>query len=144
MPDTEHGSSVHVISKTLSANDTSETGAHQAGILIPKRPEILSFFPPLDATEKNPRLLLRFTDAAGETWDFAFIYYNNRRFGGTRNEYRLTHMTQFLRHYGLKTGDTVIFKRTRDKTRYIEYARRAASAAEGRLRIGSGWKLISI
>ena len=41
------------ITKTLSANDTGETGANQAGILIPKQPEILSYFPDLDGTIKN-------------------------------------------------------------------------------------------
>ena len=39
------------ISKILSANDTGETGGHQAGILVPKQEEILSFFPPLERRE---------------------------------------------------------------------------------------------
>ena len=33
------------ISKILSANDIGATGGHQAGILIPKDPRILGFFP---------------------------------------------------------------------------------------------------
>jgi hypothetical protein len=137
-------SSDHVISKILSANDTSETGAHQAGILVPKKPEILSFFPTLRTSEKNPRVMLRFTDMAGTHWDFAFIYYNNRLFGGTRNEYRLTHMTGFLTRYGLKAGDTVSFRRSVDGARSIGYTRRGTRVAERHLRLGSRWKVISI
>src|SRR5215469_7482404 len=49
---------VSQIRKTLSANDVGSTGAHQAGILIPKDPKILAFFPTLDASTKNPRISL--------------------------------------------------------------------------------------
>ena len=35
----------NAIEKTLSKNDTGETGGHQAGILVPKEPDILGFFP---------------------------------------------------------------------------------------------------
>ena len=70
----------HAISKILSANDTGDTGAHQAGILVPKNREILGFFPPLDNSEKNPRYHLPFYDDSDTKWEFAFIYYNNRFF----------------------------------------------------------------
>ena len=63
------------IEKILSRNDTGETGGHQAGILIPKNPEILSFFPELNSNVKNPRLLVTFHDHIGEQWSFSFIYY---------------------------------------------------------------------
>ncbi|TPN68808.1 hypothetical protein FJ980_32960, partial [Mesorhizobium sp. B1-1-5] len=36
------------IAKALSANDTGDTGGHQAGILVPKEEGILAFFPELD------------------------------------------------------------------------------------------------
>ena len=86
------------ITKTLSANDVGETGGHQAGILVPKEREILSFFPSLNPRDKNPRVTLVFREPDGITrWDFNFIYYNNRFFGGTRNEYRLTCMTKYFR-----------------------------------------------
>ena len=88
------------ISKVLSANDTGETGGHQAGLLIPKQERILSFFPSLDASTLNPRAHLQFEDDVGALWEFAFIYYNNGLFGGTRNEYRLTRMTRFMREAG--------------------------------------------
>ena len=46
------------ISKKLSANDIGINGAHQAGILVPKAKDILSFFPDLNAAIKNPRMTL--------------------------------------------------------------------------------------
>lgn len=47
------------ISKKLSANDIGINGTHQAGILVPKAKDILSFFPDLNAAIKNPRMTLR-------------------------------------------------------------------------------------
>src|SRR4051794_3860535 len=103
------------IEKILSANDTGETGGHQAGILVPKEGGILSFFPKLDPTVKNPRSVLDVIDDDQHEWAFPFIYYNNRFFGGTRNEYRLTGMTAFFRRFNLKAGDSVILKRESDR-----------------------------
>jgi hypothetical protein len=49
--------SIQTYEKQLTANDTGETGAHQAGIHIPKsQKDLLSFLPPLDAS-KEPRCL---------------------------------------------------------------------------------------
>ena len=123
-----------VISKLLSSNDTGETGGHQAGILIPKGGGILDFFPVLDSRQKNPRSALLFTDEAGQCWKFNFIYYNNRFFGGTRNEYRLTGMTSYLRQNNLKPGDTVILARSEDDNLTIRY-QRSSVAAEGRSKL---------
>ena len=99
------------IRKILSPNDTGETGGNQAGILIPKKQRILSFFPALRTSERNPRAHIVFKDHAGQQWEFAFIYYNNRRFGGTRDEYRLTRMTEYIRRWKLSTGDEIILDR---------------------------------
>lgn len=99
------------ISKVLSSNDTGETGGHQAGMLIPKGGEILEFFPALNGEEKNPRTYLYFIDDVNRRWKFNFIYYNNKFFGGTRNEYRLTGMTAYIRQNNLKTGDTIVLSR---------------------------------
>lgn len=132
------------ISKLLSANDTGDTGGHQAGILVPKEPEILSFFPQLDARNQNPRCLLQFMDESGHFWEFAFIYYNNRLFGGTRNEYRLTRMTKFIREANLVPGDEVILSRD-DRDRYlVAYKRKtqAARTATGALKLGTGWRIV--
>jgi superfamily II DNA or RNA helicase len=76
-----------------------------AAILALKAREILGFFPQLDAEVKNPRVPIDVIDDTGREWTFAFIYYNNRRFGGTRNEFRLTGMTAFFREFNLKPGD---------------------------------------
>ena len=132
------------IVKTLSANDTGETGGHQAGILVPKDPEILSFFPGLDAKRYNPRVHLKFLDDSGVYWEFAYIYYNNALFSGTRNEYRLTRMTKFIRQAALVAGDELIL--SLDDDRYcIEYLRKRKSKGEGKiLQLGTGWRVVGI
>jgi hypothetical protein len=134
------------ISKVLSANDTGETGGHQAGILVPKSEEILAFFPSLDRKEQNPRHHLFFLDPEEEKWEFAFIYYNNRFFGGTRNEFRLTRMTPFIRQSGLVCGDELILERTEAGKYLVRYkrAKAAGRGTDGVLRLGSTWKVIDI
>ena len=99
------------LTKLLSANDTGETGSHQVGALIPKFGGFLRFFPHLDPSELNPSETLRFRDLYGGAWEFRFIYYNNRLFGGTRNEYRLTRMTGFLRRFRASPGDGLVLMR---------------------------------
>ncbi len=134
------------ITKVLSANDTGDTGAHQAGILVPKEPDVLHFFPPLGRSEKNPRYHLSFYDESETRWEFAFIYYNNRFFGGTRNEFRLTRMTPFMRTNGLKPGDELILEHDDEGKRYVKYrrARGSGMGTDGVLRLGSAWKVIEI
>ena len=134
------------ISKLLSANDTGETGGHQAGILVPKRPELLGFFPRLDPEQYNPRVHLHFTDGSGDRWQFAFIYYNNRFFGGTRNEYRLTRMTKYIRASGLVTGDVVELSRDDADEYRVDFVRKNSVAVneKGVLSLGSGWRVIDL
>ncbi len=135
------------ISKILSSNDTGETGGHQAGILVPKNPAILKFFPYLGNEEKNPRSILSFFDETGKRWDFAFIYYNNIRFGGTRNEYRLTRMTPFIRQNNLKAGDEIILKIDGGSGRLSISIRRFQSPGRNTgepLHLGNTWKIIPI
>jgi len=103
---------MNLVEKVLSANDTGETGTHQAGWLVPKERRILDFFPKLDSAVHNPRAVIDAIDDAGECWTFNYIYYNNRLFGGTRNEYRLTGVTLFVRQNRLLSGDTVILEKT--------------------------------
>jgi hypothetical protein len=135
------------ISKVLSANDTGDTGAHQAGILIQKESGVIAFFPRLDPAEYNPRVHLFFADGSGERWEFAFIYYNNRLLGrGTRNEYRLTRMTTYFRRHNLKPGDEIILKRSDSDDFSIEHHHKnqAERTARGVLRLSAGWKVIDI
>ncbi|MBS0580639.1 MAG: hypothetical protein JSR36_15385 [Proteobacteria bacterium] len=135
------------ISKTLTANDVGDTGGHQAGILVPKAPEILAFFPRLIGSEKNPRLPLTFRDSSDQTtrWEFVFIYYNNRFFGGTRNEYRLTRMTKYLRSSNAKVSDTLVLSRDSEGRLFVKCIRSEPMVAdEGVLRLTGGWKVIPI
>ena len=134
------------LTKVLSANDTGETGGHQAGILVPRERQLLSFFPNLNETEYNPRAHLQFEDGSGVEWEFAFIYYNNRLFGGTRNEYRLTRMTRFIREAGLASGDEIMLSRSDTGLYGINYRRKSEAVQDqcDVLILGSGWKIINM
>jgi hypothetical protein len=132
------------IVKILSANDTGDTGGHQAGILVPREPEVLAFFPKLDARQYNPRVHLRFVDDGGTFWEFAFIYYNNKFFDGTRNEYRLTRMTKYIRQAGLAVGDEVILSRDGDRYRVSNKRKQQAERINGILKLGSGWRVVQL
>ena len=107
-----------IVEKKLSDNDLGLTGSHQAGILIPKKKELIDFFPSLDKTAINPRRLITFKDETGYEWKFNYIYYNNRLRGGTRNEDRLTGMTKYLRQNLMEVGDYVIMEK-KDKSYFI-------------------------
>lgn len=94
--------------KTLSANDIGANGAHQGGILIPKsEKELLLMLPGLDSKLKNPDAWIICIDDNGGRFRFRFVYYNNRLHdeNGTRNEYRLTHMTSYIKKSGARVGD---------------------------------------
>lgn len=135
------------IAKLLSANDVGATGGHQAGILVPKSRAILSFFPRLDPNEKNPRQTIVVRDKErAKRWEFNFIYYNNRLFGGTRNEYRLTGMTAFLRSVMAREGDSLVFEKDDDSSIWmsLERAGQLTFSADGALRIGSAWTVIKL
>ncbi len=134
--------STHAIEKVLTANDTGETGGHQAGICVPKASNILSFFPVLNAKLKNPREVLDIIDDSGRVWAFVFIYYNNRFFGGTRNEYRLTGMTAFFRDFNLKAGDKIMLRRDSARLVRITFKRASASHVGRVLKLSTTWKLI--
>lgn len=132
----------NAIEKTLSKNDTGETGGHQAGILVPKDPDIFGFFPQLEGKLKNPRVPLDLIDDTGREWTFMFIYYNNKFFGGTRNEYRLTGMTAFFREFNLKTGDKIIMRR--ESLRQIRITFQRAQEKSDVLRLSTNWKVIDV
>ena len=134
------------VEKILSANDLGITGSHQAGMLIPKQKDLLAFFPALDPDKANPRITLHFTDSDNFCWKFNYIYYNNKLRGGTRNEYRLTSMTAYLRSCNLKPGDVIILQKE-DGDYTIRYRRQeAVSSSEDtgvvRLVLNDAWKII--
>ena len=96
------------IRKHLSRNDIGLNGAHQSGMLIPR--SLSFFFPSLNDNEKNPRIKIIFSDIKYQKlWCFNFIHYNNKLFGGTRFEYRLTRMTGYLRSLKAKEKDIIEF-----------------------------------
>lgn len=97
--------------KVLTKNDVGATHSHQAGFLIPKgMSELLEFLPFLDPSVKNPSCILRVVDDSGRTWDFRYVYYNNKLHSkeGTRNEYRITCTTAYMRQNDAREGDTLV------------------------------------
>jgi hypothetical protein len=135
------------IRKRVSPNDLGETGSHQAGVLVPKRAEILDFFPRLDHSIKNPRTVLLMTEeATGGRWKFNYIYYNGKLFGGTRNEYRLTGMTGFLRIANVRVGDEIVFSKNRNAGFQIGVERSGSAVRDSTdddvLVLSGGWKII--
>lgn len=142
------GDAGYIVEKILSANDCGLTGGHQAGALIPKEDRILGFFPKLNSKVKNPRCVLHFVDDSGACHRFCFIYYNSRLLGcGTRNEYRLTCMTDFIRSSNLKVGDVLVFSR-RNGEYHVGYKRQVAKEKhpdDGTILVCSGkWKVVQI
>lgn len=94
--------------KILSANDVGETDAHMGGILVPKGDvELLAFLPKLDPDVFNPSAWIECVTPDGQLLRLRFVYYNNKLHAptGTRNEYRITWLTKFLRESGAKSGD---------------------------------------
>jgi hypothetical protein len=100
--------------KILTKNDTGETGSHQGGIAVPKgNKDLVKFFPKLDSSEFNPENWINCKDPDGTVWNMRYVYYNGRTFTpkrSTRNEYRITHMTQFLAKWNACSGDSLTFK----------------------------------
>jgi hypothetical protein len=94
-----------VLRKDLTPNDLGRTGSHQAGLHVPKA--FAHVFPTLREDELNPSSILNveFRDCK---FAWRYIHYNSKVFGsGTRDEYRLTRVTPFLRMSGARVGDTL-------------------------------------
>lgn len=76
--------------KRLSRNDTLANNTHQAGPYIPKS-FMFRVLPNLhNKTVLNPRVVLRTTILGQIQQDVTAIWYNNKLFGQTRNEVRMT------------------------------------------------------
>lgn len=96
--------------KILTRNDVGATGSHQAGIVVPK--SLLTHFPTLRSARLNPDRWLDISSDHG-TFRWRFIHYNNKVVArGTRDEFRLTHIREFLRRAGATSGDALEFERT--------------------------------
>ena len=129
--------------KLLSRNDTGESGAHQAGILVPKTDgDLLDFFPKLDAGTKNPDAMIDCEDETGKWWRFRFVYYNNKLHDatGTRNEYRLTRMTKYFREVAATEGNLLVFSK-RDDGSYGIRLKAPEHDAGSVIRL-SGWRRV--
>ncbi|MCQ1987532.1 EcoRII N-terminal effector-binding domain-containing protein [Arthrobacter sp. zg-Y844] len=137
---------VDEVRKLLTANDVGLTGSHQAGIAIPKNPDIRAFFPPLDAADYNPDFWMTVaTPETGEQWQLRFIYYNNKTHGqGTRNEYRLTHTTPMLRALGASAGDVVAFRRNSfgEVEAVLHEIEDSLTATPIETKLRNGWRMI--
>jgi len=79
------------IAKRLAGNDTLATESHQAGPYIPKA-LAFSIFPGLYRTDvRNPDVWLdAYVDSHMDHRQVRLVYYNNKFFGGSRNETRIT------------------------------------------------------
>lgn len=107
--------------KVLSANDVGATGAHMAGIAIPKGDQgLINFLPELDPSIKNPSVLIEADTDLGDVITLRYVYYNNKIHdpAGTRDEYRITHLTGFLRQSNASEGDTFEISRPDPAGRY--------------------------
>jgi hypothetical protein len=111
------------VEKILSRNDVGATGGHQAGIAVPRQSDLLAFFPALDSSETNPRVDIRFLDRTTDLpVTFSYIYYNGKLSGvSTRNEYRLTGMSKYLRSHDAQAGDTVVFTKDENSQYFIDF-----------------------
>lgn len=138
--------------KTLSANDVGKTGGHMGGILVPKGDgELLAFLPPLDVSTLNPSAWIDCETPDRTILRLRFVYYNNRLHveGGTRNEYRITYLTKFLRDEGAREGD--LFEIAREDGAAV-YRIRVVRKAEDiqppeddgplRVKLTTGWRRV--
>jgi hypothetical protein len=100
-----------VIRKVLSPNDLGETGSHQSAIVVPASEA--SRIAVLDEDVENPSTTL--VVRHGETDEasvWRLIHYNGRVHGhSTRDEYRLTGTTAFLRQFRASVGDQLVLSR---------------------------------
>lgn len=102
--------------KFLSANDTGDTGGHQAGIYIAKNAiSILFDTPGIKGENKSRFVKIHWQDEF--TTDSRFIYYGT----GTRNEYRITRFGRGFPYLRPEhTGDLLVFVK-KDSDDYAGY-----------------------
>jgi len=130
--------------KILSANDTGITGGHMGGILIPRTETgLIALFPKLDPAEYNPSVFLEFKAPNGNVYKLRFVYYNNKLHGkGTRNEYRLTYLTDFLRNANSKAGDAFRITRSENGQFVMEIVKKVAQADPSSVIKLRGWNQV--
>lgn len=115
---------ITMIRKELTPNDLGRTGSHQVGIVVPKRFALSTFFPLLPYDDVNPRRVLSFTDEeTGQQVLTNFIYYNNKRRGKTRDEFRMTGIATYCRSKSAEVGDSLVMKLLDDGRRTLAVLR---------------------
>ncbi|WP_196222680.1 EcoRII N-terminal effector-binding domain-containing protein [Pseudooceanicola algae] len=139
-------------SKPLTANDVGATGAHMAGIHIPKSDdELLAFLPPLDPKEYNPSEWITCVTPDGRELRLRYVYYNNRlhKPKGTRNEYRITHLTNYFKTEGAREGDTFEISKEEGAPRYLidvvpamQEVSEQVDESPVRIKISAGWRRV--
>ena len=111
---------INTIRKELTPNDLGQTGSHQVGIVVPKRFALSTFFPLLPYDDVNPRRILTFIDEeTGQQVKTNFIYYNNKRRGKTRDEFRMTGIATYCRSKRAEVGDSIVMKLLDDGRRTL-------------------------
>lgn len=118
-----------IFEKVLSWNDCGRGRTHQSGILIPKELGRQIFSNSAIET-KNPKISLELAPFGfGQELRVVITYYNSRKFGGSRDEFRLTRISTFLREADLHPGDTLIISFDQETwAGSISYERTGAAA----------------
>lgn len=96
--------------KLLTWNDCGQGRSHQAGVHLPKSVgrELFNAF---DSNVKNPKIDLSLTPfGIGLAISAVVTYYNSKKFGGTRDEYRITRITSFISESRLQPGDSLVIE----------------------------------
>lgn len=121
--------------KTLSSNDVGSTGGHQSGVVIPIKIATGEFFPELDAGVINPRVQLdALVEVTGKNFRMNFIYYNGKLHGtSTRNEFRLTGISTFLKDFAAQEGDRLVITKAGDLRYRLKVEPSSALYTEGEI-----------
>lgn len=111
--------------------------------------ELLDFLPRLNPGELNPSAWIECETTDGSVLLLRYVYYNNRKHvrTGTRDEYRITHLTKFLRDAGAKEGDVFEISLLDGPGRYrIQVIRASEAEPEAeedepvRIKLTTGWR----
>ncbi len=133
------------LAKELTANDLGLTGAHQGGIHVPKGSPLLRCLPMERAGHENPRVALVLRDAESNLKCHAtLIFYNNIRRGGTREEYRITGTTAFLRALGAEVGDELQLSQAEGQQVTVRVFKKSdkANLVDAPMKLSGKWRYI--
>lgn len=136
------------VAKTLTPNDLGLTGGHQAGLHVPKDSPLAKFIGDDIRHAVNPRKAIALIDVhSGQSCSATLIYYNNVLRGGTRDEFRITGTTAFLRRLAAQVGDELIFDIEGREELKVSLVRRPAGAQgisddDGPIKLSGKWRFI--